>query len=105
MPVIQNFQAFINGGGLVCPAGKPKIEWAVAEESGLFAECRASEKALPTWYQRLKNAQGTNVYRKLGTIKDVNLAQARKLARQVKAEHLVARKVEAAVAPVAAKHE
>ena len=62
MPVIQNFQAFI-ANGLVCPSDRNKIEYSVADEPGLFVECRASAKALPTWYLRLKNAQSTNTYR------------------------------------------
>lgn len=57
-----------------------------------MAECRASEKAVPTWYLRLKNAKGTNIYKRLGTIKDVSLTQARKQARQLKAEHMLAPK-------------
>lgn len=88
MPVIQNFQTFIDAGGLVCPTGKSKIEWAVADEPGLFAESRASATAIPTWYLRLKNSQGTNTYRKLGTIKELSLAQARKLVKQIRAEHI-----------------
>lgn len=93
MPVIENFQSFL-ASGLVCPADKKKIEFSVADEPGLFVECRASVKAVPTWYLRLKNAQGTNIYKKLGTIKDVSLVQARKQAKQLKAEHLLAPKVD-----------
>ena len=104
MPVIQNFQAFI-ANGLVCPLDKKKVEYSVADEPGLFVECRASAKALPTWYLRLKNAQGTNIYRKLGTVKDVSLAQARKLSKQIKAEHMVAVKAEAAVKPAPAQDQ
>ena len=96
MPVIKNFQEFMSGG-LVCPLDKKKIEYSVADEPGLFVECRASARALPTWYLRLKNAQGTNIYKKLGTVKDVSLSQARKLVKQNKAEHLVAMKAEGAV--------
>ena len=76
---------------------KKKIEYSVADESGLFVECRASDKAVPTWYLRQKNAKGTNKYTKLGTIKVVTLTQARKLARQLKAEHLLAPKPEEVV--------
>jgi len=105
MPVIENFQAFMNGGGLVCPAGKSKIEWTVADEPGLFAECRASASTVPVWYLRLKNARGTNTYKKLGTVKDITLAQARKLVKQLRAEHVVTLKADGAVAVVAAKSE
>jgi len=105
MTVIANFQSFMATGGLVCPPGKSKIEYGVADEPNLFVECRASEKAIPTWYLRLKNAKGTNTYRKLGTVKELSLAQARKLAQQIKAEHAANLKVAAAVVPVVAKQE
>lgn len=86
MPVVSFTPAFM-ATGLVVPAGKQKIEYSLADEPGLFVECRASAKAIPTWYLRLKNAKGTNVYKKLGTVKDVSLTQAKKLARQLKVEH------------------
>jgi hypothetical protein len=66
MPVVQFTPAFI-ASGLVCPTGKKKIEFSVADEPGLFVECRDSVTATPVWYLRLKNAQGTNTYKKLGT--------------------------------------
>ncbi len=102
MPVVNFTPAFV-ASGLVCPPDKKKIEYSVSDEPGLFAECRASEKAVPTWYLRLKNSKGTNIYKKLGTIKDVSLAQARKQARQLKAEHMLAPKPEDVV--VAPKSE
>lgn len=97
MPVISNFQSFM-AAGLVCPPDKKKIEYSVADEPGLFVECRASAKAIPTWYLRQKNAQGTNTYKKLGTVKEVTLMQARKLAKQLKAVHVLAPKHEPDVA-------
>jgi integrase len=97
MPVIQNFQAFMATGGLICPSDRKKIEYVVGDEKGLFVECRGSAGAIPTWYLRLKNAQGTNTYKKLGTVKDVTLAQARKLTKQVRAEHVSAVKTEGAI--------
>jgi site-specific recombinase XerD len=101
MPVIENFQVFMVDG-LVCPSGQPKIEYSVADEPGLFIECRASAKAVPTWYLRLKKAQGTNTYKKLGTVKEITLIQARRLVKQIRAEHLVALKADGAIALVAA---
>ncbi len=95
MPVIENFAAFMAGGGLVCPPFKKKIEWGVFEESSLFVECRESKQSVPTWYLRQKNSKGTNIYKKLGTIKDLSLTQARKLAQQHKAEHLLSVKTNA----------
>lgn len=105
MPVIVEFQAFIASGGLVCPPDKKKVEYSVADEPGLFVECRASATALPTWYLRLKNAQGTNVYRKLGSVRELNLAQARKLAKQVRAEHMVTVKAQASVVVAPAQEQ
>lgn len=102
MPVIQDFQAFMAGGGLVCPLGKSKIEWAVGgEHSGLYAECRATANAIPTWYQRLPNRTG-NTYHRLGTVKELTLQQALKIGRQVKAAHIAAAKSGPTSAEVAA---
>jgi hypothetical protein len=102
MPVIHNFAEFIAAGGLVCPKGKEKIEYSVSDEPGLFVECRASAKSEPTWCLRLKNAKGTNVYRRIGTVKAVSLTQVRKVARQVKVEHANAVRAEAAEAAMVA---
>ena len=98
MPVINFTPAFM-ATGLVCPPDKARIEYSVADEPGLFVECRASAKAVPTWYLRLKNAKGTNAYKRLGTVKEVSLTQARKTARTIKAEHVAAPKQPAEAAP------
>ncbi len=99
MPVMTFTPAFM-ATGLVCPEGKPRIEYSVADEPGLFVECRASDRAVPTWYLRLKNAKGTNVYKRLGTVREISLTQARKLARQLKAEHAATPKQPVEVATV-----
>jgi len=86
MPVIQDFTAFM-AKGLTVPPEKTKIEYSVADEPGLFVECRAKSSTPPTWYLRLKNAHGTNVYKRLGTVRELTLPQARKLVRQIRIEH------------------
>ena len=93
MPVVNFTPAFM-AKGLICPPGKTKIEYSLHDEPGLFVECRLGGRSMPTWYLRLKNARGTNTYKKLGTVKDVSLAQARKTARQLKAVHMLAPKLE-----------
>jgi|JI10StandDraft_1071094.scaffolds.fasta_scaffold94903_3 site-specific recombinase XerD len=98
--VINDFQAFMASGGLVCPPEKKKIEYSVADEPGLFVECRASATGAPCWTLRLKNASGTNVYKRLGTVKDISLAQARKLVKQIRAEHVATLKADGAIALV-----
>lgn len=91
---VVNFTPAFMATGLVCPTGKKKIEYSVADEPGLFVECRDSVTAIPTWYLRLKNTKGTNVYRKLGTVRELSFIQARKLAKQIRAEHLLTRTLE-----------
>ena len=91
MPVVNFTPAFM-ATGLIVPPGKIKIEYSVSDEPGLFVECRASAKAIPTWYLRQKNLKGTNTYRKLGTIREVSLVQAKRVARQLKVEHASAPK-------------
>ena len=96
---VVNFTPAFMATGLVCPPGKQRIEYSVADEPGLYVECRASAKAVPTWYLRLKNSKGTNEYRRMGTVKEISLTQARKQARQIKAEHAAARNLPAEAAP------
>lgn len=98
MPVINFTPAFM-ATGLVCPLDKARIEYSVADEPGLFVECRSSAKAVPTWYLRAKKASGTNAYIRIGTIKEISLTQARKQARQLKAEHAATPKQPAEAAP------
>ncbi len=88
MPVIQDLNALLAAGGPTLSVGKSKEEFGDALTPGLFLECRVSAKSVPTWYLRLKNAQGTNTYRKLGNVKELSLTQARKLVKQVRAEHI-----------------
>lgn len=104
MPVVQFTPTFM-ATGLVCPFDKKKIEYSVADEPGLFVECRAGAKLPPMWYLRLKNAQGTNTYRKLGTVKEISLPQARKLVKQLRSEHSVVVKAQAAIAVVGPQSE
>lgn len=94
MPVVDFTPAFM-ATGLVCPPDKARIEYSTSIEPGLFAECRASSKAVPTWYVRMKHpTKGTNIYTRLGTVKEVSLTQAIKMARKLKAEHAAAPKDE-----------
>lgn len=85
--------------GLVCPPDKARTELADRDEPGLFCEIRSNAKAVPTWYLRLKcHTKGTNIYKRLGTVKELSLTQARKLARTLKAEHALAAQQPAAPA-------
>ena len=98
MPVINFTPAFM-ATGLVCPPDKARIEYSDADEPGLFVECRASAKSVPCWYVRQKGPKGTNVYTRLGSVKEISLTQARKQARQIKAEHALSPKQPIDAAP------
>ena len=90
MPVLNLTPAFM-ATGLVCPPDKKRIEYCDAEVPGLLVECRSSANALPTWYLRYK-ADGKTAYTRLGNIQDLGLAQARKQAITLKAQHTLAPK-------------
>lgn len=97
--MIFNFTPATMAAGLVCPEGRSRVELADRDEPGLFCEVRASSKAVPTWYLRLKNSRGTNLYKRLGTVKELSLTQARKTARTLKAEHAATAKQPIEAAP------
>jgi len=85
MPVVTLSQAFLNSG-LVVPEGKQRIEYCDSAVPGLLVEKRATEGAVPVYYLRFKR-NGKTAYDRLGTVKDLTLTQARKLATQKKVEH------------------
>jgi hypothetical protein len=88
MPIRQFTKEFM-ATGLVCPSHMKRIEYSVAGgPGGLFVECRPN--AMPVWYVRMKNAKGTNVYKRLGTVAELTLKQATNLAALAKAEHAIA---------------
>ncbi len=90
MPVVTLTPAFM-ASGLVCPADKKRIEYCDADVPGLLIECRAANNAVPTWYLRYK-ANGKTAYTRLGNVQELSLAQARKQAITLKAQHTLAPK-------------
>ena len=85
--IVNLTQAFLTAG-LIFPAGKKRIEVCDAAVPGLLAEFRATECSVPTFYLRYKR-DGKTAYDRLGSIKELSLAQARKQATMLKAEHAV----------------
>ena len=73
--------------GLVVPDGKSRQEFCDSIVPGLLIEVRSTTQSVPTWYLRYK-CSGKTKYDRLGTIHDLTLSQARKLATQKKAEHV-----------------
>lgn len=83
--IVTLTQAFLNSG-LVVPEGKKRLEVCDAVCRGLLVEVRSTEQSIPTFYLRFKR-NGRTCYDRLGTINDLSIAQARKLATLRKAEH------------------
>lgn len=68
---------------LKCPETKSRIEYCDSETPGLLLEVRSSGAA--TWYLRYKT-DGATKYISFGPLSEVTLAQARKLAKDMKAQ-------------------
>lgn len=85
MPVVALSNTFLNTG-LVVPEGKQRIEYCDSVVPGLLIEVRAVASAIPTYYLRFKR-NGKTAYDRLGTLRDLTLTQARKLATQKKVEY------------------
>ena len=84
---------------LAVPPGDKKIEFCDTNVRGLLIQVNATGKMLPTYFLRYKR-QGKTAYDRLGTIKELTLAQARKLATEKKVEHAKAAKLPSPEKPV-----
>lgn len=71
---------------LQCPQGKSRIELCDADCPGLYIEVRGTSQGQGTYYLRYKNSSSKTCHQRLGTATDVSLADARKQAKQLKAE-------------------
>ena len=83
--IVELTKTFIETG-LVVPEGKQRMEACDSVVPGLLIEKRAKENAVPVYYLRFKR-NGKTAYDRLGTIRDLTLTQARKLATQKKVEY------------------
>ena len=82
--IVNMTTAFLSS--LVVPAGKSRIECCDETVRGLIVECRSTPQSVPTFYLRFKR-NGKTAYDRLGSIRELTLPQARKLATLRKAEH------------------
>ena len=85
MPVVPLTQAYIDNE-LHCPPDKKRIEWCDANSPGLYAEVRSVNPANPTWYLRYRDATGKTCHQRIGAVRDISLADARKRAKELKAK-------------------
>src|SRR5258706_7744706 len=71
---------------LQCPPPKQRIELCDTELPGLYIEVRATSPGEGTYYVRYKDPTGKTCHQKIGRTTDLSLAEARKKAKQLKAE-------------------
>ncbi|NMM15466.1 MAG: tyrosine-type recombinase/integrase [Rhodoferax sp.] len=71
---------------LQCLDEKARTELCDADCPGLYIEVRATNPGQGTFYFRYKDANGKTCHQRIGTTNEVTLADARKQAKQLKAE-------------------
>lgn len=87
MPVVQLTQALTQSLPK-CPEGKGRIELCDTSVKGLYIEVRATDCTSGTFYLRYKNEQKKTAHKKLGLTTEMTLAEARTIAKQLKAKLL-----------------
>ena len=72
--------------GLSCPEGKRRIEYCDTGGTGLYLEVRATSPGQGTYYLRYRDADGKTCHQKLGTTTEIELDEARRRAKRLRAE-------------------
>lgn len=83
MPIFKLTPQFI-AASLVCPPGKTRVEYCDSELPGLYVAVRAASPGEGVYYLRWKDANNKTCHTKLGRTTDIDLAEARKSARQLR---------------------
>jgi integrase len=73
---------------LVCPEGKRRIEYVDKGGTGLYCEVRATSPGQGTYYLRYRSATNNNKtsHKKIGRTTDIDLNEARRRAKTLRAE-------------------
>jgi len=71
---------------LVCRPGKRREELVDVGGTGLYCEVRATSPGQGTYYLRYKDADGKTCHQKLGTTTEIELDEARRRAKRLRAE-------------------
>jgi len=85
MSIVKLTQSVISND-LHCPDGKTRVELCDRELPGLYVEVRATNQGQGTYYLRYKDSTGKTCHQKVGRTTDIDLVDARKKAKQLKAE-------------------
>lgn len=72
--------------GLSCPQGVNRIEYCDADIPGFYVEARATSRGQGTYYQRYKGIDRKTHHLLIGHTNEIALADARKLAKNRRAE-------------------
>jgi integrase len=72
--------------GLICPEGRRRIEYVDKGGIGLYVEVRATSPGQGTYYLRYKDANGKTCHAKIGRTIEIDLEEARRRAKKLKAE-------------------
>ena len=85
IPIIKLTPAFV-ATKLQCPPGQRRIEFVPDDQPGMYIEVRAASPGRGTYFLRYKDATQKTCHQKIGRTTDISLADARKEAKQLKAE-------------------
>jgi integrase len=85
--MLVNLNAGFLTSGLKCPPGRRKIEYRDKDGvPGLYVEVTAAKEGVGTYWLNYKNVHGVTCHQRIGRTTDISLADARKRAKQLKAE-------------------
>jgi len=85
MAIVKLTQHFIDNQ-LVCPEEAQRTEFVSDERNGLYVEVRSSSNSQGTYYLRYKDQSDKTCHQKIGRTVDISLADARRKAKELKAE-------------------
>lgn len=85
MSTLKITQEIINSE-LQCPEGRTRIELCDTELPGLYIEVRATSPGQGTYYLRYKDSNNKTSHQKVGRTNEISLSEARRQARNLKAE-------------------
>ena len=85
MPIVKLTPQYI-ASSLTCPPGKTRVEFCDADLPGLYVNVRTTNPGTGVYYFRYKDKHGKTCHQKLGRVCDLDLAEARKLAKTLKAD-------------------
>jgi integrase len=85
MPIIKLTPHFV-ANSLQCPEDKSRIEFCDDALPGLYIEVRSTSPGQGTFYLRYKDSNGKTCHQRIGRTTDIDLADARKQAKTLRAE-------------------